>query len=145
SHAYSKAPFFDDVFPILQEIIGCADKNLAMFLGNSFQLICDYMNVDTKLIYSSEIVLPETGKNKIIPLCKHFGANMYVNREGGVKIYNDQDFEDENIDLKFITMNEGVTDRPKYLSIVDTLMHYSPKEVNSMLNKFELKDSHELF
>ena len=143
-HAYAKAPYFDPVLQLVLRILRYREKNLAKFLGHSLQVICNYIGIETKLIYSSDVALTETGKQKIIPLCKHFSTHTYINREGGVKIYNPEDFSREGIDLRFITMDEDITTRPRFLSIIDTLMYYSPEAMQAILNKCQLKEAHEL-
>ena len=42
-HAYSKAPYFDFVYPLIKHIFSTNEKNLAIFLVNSIQKIVDFL------------------------------------------------------------------------------------------------------
>ena len=104
SSSYKKAPFYQDVYPLIEKIISFDELNLAIYIQNSIQNLCAYLNINTKLIMSSEIVKNNglKGENKIIDICLQLGANQYVNAIGGFELYTKENFRVKNIDLKFI-------------------------------------------
>ncbi|MGM0520105.1 MAG: WbqC family protein [Campylobacterota bacterium] len=53
--SYKKAPYFEIVFPIIEDILNQEENNLAKFIGYSLQKISAYLEIDTKFIYSSDI------------------------------------------------------------------------------------------
>ena len=46
-HAYKKAPFFHQVYPILKKIILSPEKNLVKYIAFSFSEICNYLKITT--------------------------------------------------------------------------------------------------
>ncbi len=49
-HAYKKAPMFADIYELLEAAFIYEDMNLANFLTNTIRLVCNYLEVDTKLL-----------------------------------------------------------------------------------------------
>lgn len=144
--AYGKAPMFDTVFPIFTEIMNFKDTNLAKFLGNSIIRLCEYMDIHTGIVYSSDIQKNNSLKaqEKVLHICGLLNAENYINAIGGQELYNKEDFEKAGVTLNFIKSeltpykqfrdNDFVTG----LSIVDVLMFNSPDEINRMLDKYTL-------
>ena len=86
--AYKKAPYFNEIFPILENILNQDEKNLAKFIGYSLQKISTYLNTDTKFIYSSDIEKDNNLKaeDKILDICKTLSVSHYINAIGGKKL-----------------------------------------------------------
>lgn len=143
--SYIKSPYYKDIFPLLEDIIMCQEKNLFDFLLYSIEKIVDLLHINTKLIVSSSLNINHSLKNtnKVLEICRELGADTYYNAIGGQKLYDKMEFMGKGIDLKFIK-----TDVIKYkqfndcfvpnLSIVDVLMFNSVDEVNMMLDKYTL-------
>ena len=145
SSSYKKAPFYQDVYPLIEKIISFDELNLAIYIQNSIQNLCAYLNINTKLIMSSEIVKNNglKGENKIIDICLQLGATQYVNAIGGFELYTKENFRVKNIDLKFIKSEDIVYQQFKnefkpWLSIIDVIMFNSVEDTRMLLNKFEL-------
>ena len=143
--AYKKAPMFDKVFPVLINIMEYEKKELGQFLGNSIKELCNYMSINTELIYSSKIKKNNTLKaqDKVMQICNILKADKYLNAIGGQALYNKDDFKKQNIELHFLNSsskpytqfnNEFVP----YLSIVDVLMFNSVEKVKDMLNDYNI-------
>jgi len=144
-NAYVKAPYVKEVMPILEEIINCNEDNLFKYIYNSVQKICEYLDIDTKIIISSELKIDNNLKagKKVLALCKATESNIYINTIGGIELYDKQEFAQNGIDLKFIKSknieykqfgNEFVP----WLSIVDILMFNSKEEMQKILKEYEL-------
>ena len=145
SSSYKKAPFYQDVYPLIEKIISFDELNLAIYIQNSIQNLCAYLNINTKLIMSSEIVKNNglKGENKIIDICLQLGATQYVNAIGGFELYTKENFRVKNIDLKFIKSEDIVYQQFKnefvpWLSIIDVLMFNNVHDVKQILNQYEL-------
>ena len=143
--AYAKAPYFNKVMPLLEEIILCKNSNLASFLKYQFEIISDYLTITTKLIPSSSICKPENlhGKYKILEICKILNAEYYINAIGGQHLYDKQEFEYNNIQLNFIKMNniQYKQFNNKFvpnLSIIDVMMLNSLEQIKKMLDEYTL-------
>jgi hypothetical protein len=145
SLSYKKAPFYQDVYPLIEKIISFDELNLALYIQNSLQNLCEYLNLNTKLIMSSEIVKNNDlrGENKIIDICLQLGANQYINAIGGIELYIQDNFQVKNIDLKFIKSENIIYKQFKnefkpWLSIIDVIMFNNVHDVKQILNQYEL-------
>ena len=143
--AYKKAPEYEKAFSVIQSIFENPEKNLAKFLGNSIERIVEYFEMDTKIIYSSNIEKDNNLKAqaKILDICQQLGASKYINTIGGQELYSKEDFDAGKITLKFLETelteykqfkNEFVP----YLSIIDIMMFNSIDNIKTMLNRYKL-------
>jgi len=144
-HAYAKAPYFKSIFPLLEEIILYDENNFTIYVKNSIEKIKDFLDIDTKLLFSSEIDKNNElkGQEKIIDICKNIGADNYINPIGRIELYSKQEFKKNSIKLNFIKSknikykqfdNEFVPQ----LSIIDLLMFNSKEEIKGFLERYEL-------
>lgn len=144
--AYSKAPYYTLIMPILEKIIFQEENNLAKYLMNSFKLINEYLNINTELILSSKIEKNDLlkGEEKIIDICKILGGTEYYNAIGGIELYNKNKFSNENIKLSFLKMDNNIIYKQfnnnfvSNLSIIDVMMFNSKIECKDLLLKFTL-------
>lgn len=144
-NSYRKAPFYTDVFPIIEEIINYDECNLAKYLANSIKKVCNYLNIETELIVSSTLYKDNSLKSqeKVIEICKELKATEYYNAIGGQELYSYEDFKDVDIKLSFLKSNEIKYKQLKdefvaNLSILDVLMFNSINDVRNFLNQYEL-------
>ncbi len=145
NYNYKKALYFEEFYPILETIINNDIPNLEEFIFNSITEICRYLGISTEIVRSSGIKKNNElrGENRIIELCQILGATDYINPLGGRELYIKSRFTENKLNLHFIKSNEinykqYKNDFVPFLSIVDVLMFNSVKEVNQMLNQFEL-------
>jgi len=144
-HAYKKAPYFEKIYPILEEILSNDEKNLAKYVGYSIERIAQYLDMGTTFIYLSDLQ-GETelmAQARTIDICKRAKADRYINAIGGQALYNKEDFLKEGIELCFLK-----TDNIEYkqfsnefipnLSIIDILMFNSKDKIKEMLTKYTL-------
>lgn len=144
--SYSKAPFIEKVFPIVESVINQTEKNLAKYLEFSIKEVCRYLSIDTEIINSSEIPKRSglKGQAKIIEICNLLSSEQYINPIGGQSLYSNLDFELHGIELKFLKTND--IRYPQFvknkfvpnLSILDVMMFNSLEQINLMLDDFEL-------
>ena len=143
--AYKKAPYFDQVYPMLLEILNCEERNLYRFIRYSFDCVCDYLKIDTKVTPSSRVDGEEnlSGKERLIGICEKLGGKHYINLPGGRTFYNKKDFERKGIQLSFIDPIFTEYDQfgEKFipgLSILDVMMFNPVDKIKEMLQRFEL-------
>ena len=142
---YSKAPFYKDVFPALEEILNNEEKELSKFLGFSLVKIAKYLNIDTKFLYSSDIKNDKTFKaqDRLIEMSKILNATGYINSIGGIELYDKEVFSQNDINLSFLKTHEISykqfnNEFIPNLSIIDILMFNSKDKIKNMLNQFQL-------
>lgn len=144
-NCYKNAPYYDDVFPIIESIIMLGKSNLAEYLEFSIRAICKHLSIDTDIIISSTLAKNNAlrGHDKIIEICKKLGANEYLNAIGGQDLYSYKEFTEQGIKLRFLKTgrvcyqqfnNEFVPN----LSIIDVMMFNSNEKVHQLLNIYEI-------
>lgn len=143
--SYRKAPYFEQVMSIVEDIINYEEKNLFLYIYNSIKEICKYLNIHTEIIISSTIDVDQTltGQDRVIAICKTLGAEDYYNAIGGQELYHSKDFEKEGINLRFLSSNliaykQFNNDFIPWLSIIDVMMFNSLAEIRDMLNEYKL-------
>jgi hypothetical protein len=132
--AYQRAPYFEQTFPLIEEIVHHENSNLFQFLRDAIVKTCAHLVITTEIRNSSGIAIDHTLKNqqKVLALCEAVGANTYVNAIGGMELYSKETFRNKCVDLKFIQSNPfeyhqlGDAFVP-WLSIIDVLM-FNPIE-----------------
>ena len=143
--AYRKAPYYAEVSTLLEKIYSYKDKSLGAFMLNSFQVVLDYLDIDTKLVLSSTIEKDNTlrGKEKVKHICQLLGADTYYNAIGGQELYDKNDFRADGIDLYFVQTNltpyvQLGNDFVPGLSMIDVLMFNNPIKVKQLLTNYKL-------
>ena len=142
---YRKAPYFHEIYHLLEKVLQYQEKNLASFLGNSIMIISDYLSINTKFIFSSTLEKNNVlkGQDKIIDICKQLGTDCYINSIGGQALYDKKDFKKNNIILNFLKSYPAIYKQFNYefvssLSIIDIMMFNSRYQIKKMLNNYEL-------
>lgn len=144
--AYSKAPNYESVYPILEKVFLQQENNLAKYLYNSFKIVGEYLNIQTKILLSSELKKDSSlkGKDKVISICKLLDADEYYNSVGGMELYDKDEFAANGINLSFLKMNDDIVYKQfnnefvPYLSIIDVMMFNSQQECREMLKRYTL-------
>jgi hypothetical protein len=107
--------------------------------------ICDYLNLETEFVKSSEIYNNSFLKSeeRIIDICVLESVKTYINPIGGLELYSNESFKKNNIQLKFLK-----TEQINYvqynnnfvssLSILDVLMFNNKFEIMKMLDRYSL-------
>ena len=151
--AYSRAPFFKNVFPIVEEVInGAAEESISIMAKNSIKIVMQYLQMQTMITESSSIYNNTALRleGRVIDICKRENADTYINARGGMELYVTENFERAGTDLFFIE-----TSLPPYrqfgnefvpgLSIVDVLMFNSVEEVRKMLEDYKMVSNGEAY
>lgn len=144
---YSRAINFDQTMALMERIISFPNKQLAVFIANSFREILSYLSVETEILMSSEIPKDNSlrGKDKIIQICEILGADTYYNAVGGKNLYDQEEFREHGITLNFVDSLPQVYSQlhtrefVSGLSMIDVLMNNTKDKVNSLLESYQIK------
>ncbi|WP_206047327.1 WbqC family protein [Noviherbaspirillum denitrificans] len=146
--AYSKAPYFKKVFPMLQAIIKHPERNLARYAEHSIRQICNYLDIHTPIIVASELNVTDVidKQDRVIRTAKKVGGDVYINFIGGMSLYDFEYFKQNGLTLKFHKINEITY--PQFgnvfvplLSIIDVMMFNDQPEVKRRLGCYSLLDA----
>lgn len=143
--AYKKAPYFENIIPVLEKIYYYEELKLSLFLTNSINLICKYLGINTEIIRSSSIFDKKglRGEERIIDISITNCADIYINAIGGKELYNEDTFKKNNLELFFlkgkeIEYNQFSNEFVPFLSIIDVLMFNDRNTCISFLNEYNL-------
>ena len=142
-NAYKKAPYYLEIYPMLEDILLNDEKNLGKYLNYSIKKIASYLDMDTKITNWETISSYKSAQDAVIDLCKSHNADRYINAIGGEVLYNQDDFLKEGIKLNFLQMDEIKYKQFDHefipnLSIIDVMMFNSKDEIKKMLEMYRL-------
>lgn len=145
SESYREAPFFQEVYPLLETGLGAGERRLDLCLLATLQAVCGYLGISTPLIPLSRLPLGPgaRGLERLLALCRHFRATDYLNSIGGLQLYSSERFAGEGIRLSFLKTR--ILEYPQFgrpfvpqLSIIDLLM-FNPREtLKTLLTAYDL-------
>lgn len=143
---YKKAPFFNQIISLLEEGLLSECNSISDLNYSTILKTCSYLNIETELIRTSSIYENTnlSGESRIVDICLKEKADVYINPIGGQLLYDKIKFEEKGIVLNFINSKTTPYSQNKdifinYLSIIDTMMFCSPKEIKSnLINQYEL-------
>jgi predicted RNA-binding protein len=129
---YRKAPFFEETMPVVNNIMDYYNRNLFGFICFSVLLLCDHLDIKTKIVESSNVSIDHSLKctDKVLAICKELKADTYINAIRGKELYTKEQFSEQGIELKFIRNTHENT-----LSIVDVLMRNGKEKTKEILNE----------
>ena len=146
--SYHKAPFFKEVFSIVQQVLSKEKKMISEICIKSVTSVLAYLDIQTLIIKSSSIYQNQhiKGQDRIIDICKKEDSNIYYNLIGGLNLYDREKFFSNGINLKFIQANKSnykqFTDvHIPNLSILDILMFNSKEQIRKMLESYNISNS----
>ncbi|NQU81513.1 MAG: WbqC family protein [Bacteroidetes bacterium] len=142
---YKKAPYFEEIFSLVSRIINIKTKYIRDMHLRSFQLINQYLGIETSVIETSNIYNNQymKGKQRVIDICHQENAKHYINPIGGQELYEKELFMKNGIKLSFLKTEEinypqFESDFVPWLSVIDVMMFNSLEIIQNMLNQYEL-------
>lgn len=143
--AYRKAPYYDIVYPMLEEILWCGEDNIAKYIEHSFRVVCKYLNIETELVVSSDLDKDNTlkGQDKVIAICRLLEATEYYNAIGGRELYSYEVFREHGLQLNFVETKDIVYQQfgnefQSNLSMIDVMMFNHRDRIKEYLEAYTL-------
>jgi len=144
--SYRKAPQFSTIFPMVEKCLSFEENNLFLFILNSVQEVKNYLDINTPLVRSSQILVNHDLKaeQKVMAICKARNANHYINPIGGLELYSGEQFKAEGLQLNFLKTNSFQYSQlgnefVPFLSILDVLMFNEKEKVKEWLrNEYQM-------
>ena len=131
---YSKASFFEEIFPLIKEWLSEEKESLASQNIAFIKLACDLMKIDAEFRLSSNYQSEEKRSKRLLQLLRFCGAKRYYCAKGSFDyMLQDGVFPVDDIDVLFQDFQHspyiqiGSPDRfVPYLSVLDSLMNVGP-------------------
>ncbi|WP_373938099.1 WbqC family protein [Vibrio kanaloae] len=141
--AYSKSPYFNDVYPIIKNVLSSDNRDVTSVCRQSIESVFQYLDINKNTILSSDLDYSrdQSPADKLVSIAGLLNCNNYVNSPGGKELYNKGYFKERGIDLSFIEMNDikysqgGNVEFTPYLSMIDILMWNKKNDVIGFLEE----------
>lgn len=164
-YCYKSATYFDEFFPVLQNILCDSYEKISDLNCRSIQEVCSFLDIKTEIDcdnsrffemeealknieenYSAmpelELTRPDKKTSRVLWMCRIENAKTYINPTGGQDLYSKEEFAKYNLNLEFL-QTDDITYRQNtksdnfvpYLSIIDVIMNNGKEETKMLLNK----------
>jgi len=102
-HAYARAPYFSEVGPAVREILERRWPSLADLNISLIEWFRAYLGITTPTYRSSAIPVTGRANEKLVNLCKHFGASSFIVKPGTETYHPSSDFVPHGITFTHFT------------------------------------------
>ena len=142
---YHHAPYREEGIRLMESMLSFEGNNLADFLYHSIRQVCDYLEIETEIVRTSDYIQDPELKfaHRIYDYCRQMGADTYHNLIGGKSLYTFEEFQDQGLNLAFIEpvpipYPQSSASFIADLSILDVIMQNSVPEIREMLGSYKL-------
>jgi len=139
-HAYSKTPYFKNIFPLIEYHLNGTHKSLTDITCGLILDIVSLLNIDTKIVLSSDINYTGKKDHALISICKELGVNKYLSVRGSMNYILDGEnlFKTNNIDLLWHEYKHPVYKQVNgnfvpYIGIIDALFNIGPEKTSKLI------------
>jgi hypothetical protein len=99
--SYARAPYLDTYFPMLREVLserweGLVDLDLALI-----DVLREWLDLPANAVRSSELGVPGRRNDRLLALCRHFGATKYLTGNAARAYLDVPRFEREGIEVEW--------------------------------------------
>jgi len=131
---YAKAPFFKQYFPLFQEVLDNNWQDLIDLDFKCFQLIMSLLGISKPIYFSSELGISGGKVERLINICKHFGADTFYEGAAGANYINPEEFTQAGLSVKFQNYKHPIYNQLHgefipYLSVLDLLFNEGDKSL----------------
>ena len=99
--SYGKYPFFNEVFPVLEEAMNVDSKYFCEINISIIKAFCERLHIYPEYVRSSELNVEGLKSDLILDICKAVGTNIYIAGPSGRDYLNMKSFDDAGIKVVF--------------------------------------------
>ncbi|RDY23169.1 glycine transferase [Romboutsia maritimum] len=143
-----RAPNYNEAIDVIQKSINIDTDNITQLNAYIISTICNYLDINFEYEISSKCDFDYSNVSDsgewALRICEQVNAYEYVNPYGGIDLFDKNKFEESNIQLKFMKMNDLKYPQRRNsfesnLSIIDVMMFNSKEKIKEMLELYEVK------
>lgn len=142
--AYKKAPYFKEVFPIIEKVILGKYTHIDEMAISSLVAVCKYLNLEINYDRTSKADPDSQGKEKcerLASITKTLGFSNYVNVINDM--YDKETFKTKGVNLffndhKIKSYNQFGKPFVSHLSIIDVLMFNSIRDAKKLMLSYHI-------
>jgi len=127
--AYRRAPYFGEVFPAIEEILGVGAETVSEFNLEGLRRLTGRLRLDpAKIVESSSLGATGEATNLLINIVKDVGGTAYLCGGGAGEYQEDEKFSAAGVELIYqrfehpVYAQRGETEFTPGLSVIDALM-----------------------
>lgn len=139
AHNYATAPYFDTCRSFLQQLYESATDPLLSRVNYHFlKALCDFLNIKTKISWSSDYELVEGKTERLISLCKQANASEYVSGPSAQNYLDEAMVADAGLSLHYMDYSGYPEYNQLYppfehgVSILDLILSEGPNATRCM-------------
>ena len=128
--SYSKTRYFDEFFPKIESFYESinVDDSLGDVLRKNLYMLLDYLAINNKIIFSSDLDCEGEKSNLILNLCENMNSKYYLSGPFGKDYLDLYRFQEVGIDVEFHDYihpeyTQKSTDFHPYLSVIDLIFN----------------------
>ncbi len=138
--AYRKYKFFNEGFCIIKEMLEVESEFLMEYNLKYIKKLFELLEINTKLVYSSNLNIQTTKTQRLYDICKSLGATRYLAGQGAIEYLDETVFKNDIEILKHtfihpkysqVNSNEFVP----YMSSLDFVMSVGIDKLKELLNE----------
>lgn len=99
--SYKKAPHFDEIYPMLQELYEREYDNIVDVTWDHLHFWLEILGINTKIIKSSELGISSKKSDFVLDLCKAVDADHYISGAMGKDYLEVEKFRDVGVEVEF--------------------------------------------
>jgi hypothetical protein len=135
---YKIAPFFHQVYPIIEEIYNYRCEKLIDFNINSISTLCKLFEIDIDIVLSSSLDVQGKKNDLIIDMLKKVGATDYISGDGAKKYYDPIPYEAADINVIWQSFKHPVYQQINgsflpHMSSIDLLLNCGIEESQKII------------
>jgi hypothetical protein len=101
--AYGRAPFFGRFRQRFEELyLGSSDRHLSSINQSFITAIAEAMRITTPIASATDLELPDDRIDRLIEICRAFGADEYVSGPAAQAYLDEGRFRDAGIDVTYM-------------------------------------------
>lgn len=135
---YRTAPYFSELFPMVQELYALPCKSLQDFNVASIKMLMNWFSIDVPLLFSSDLQ-PNGKKNELlVDLLRKVDASKYLSGVGARDYYDPEPFQRAGIevlwqDFKHPVYPQQFGEFSPYLSSIDLFFNCGIEQARKIL------------
>lgn len=137
---YKKAPFFNDTFPFLVDLLSVTGSDLAKLNIKIIYAVCSLIGLKTEhFIVASALNTEGSSTDLLISIVEQTGCNSYMCGGGASKYQEDEKFEQAGIKLIYQNFKHPVYEQFNTkefhpgLSVIDVLMNCGADKTHNLI------------
>jgi len=137
---YSRSKYFDEVYALLENNLLKELNSLNQLNINIIQDITHYLEIGTEFFRSSELQIKGERNERLINMCKYFGAKSYYTGAAAKEYIDESRFISERIELSYQKYEPKVYQQlhgefTPFLSIIDLIFNHGKNSIEIIKGK----------